>query len=176
VQKLAQILFALATIGGAAAAPVAAASAAPLAGGAVQLWITVTSSTTNSIVITGAIGDYGTVTAVDKNGKVDGANGDYLNIALKKGSIFGDATAYYKLHPESPYVWNAATCAGTATATGTVKLTRGSGAYAGISGVITVTTTYAVIAVVKNGRCDEKRGDSDAALYGTRVGTGTVSF
>ncbi len=52
----------------------------------IEIWATSGTGAVAKILITGVIGDYGTATTIDKNGKVD-ENGDYVNIALKHGGL-----------------------------------------------------------------------------------------
>src|ERR1700761_7134625 len=72
-----------------------ALAASPSGGGPIQVFVTPTSPTKAKIVITGAIGHYGTTLTVDKNGKLD-ANGSYQKVTLKQGGFWLNATALTK--------------------------------------------------------------------------------
>jgi hypothetical protein len=87
----------------------------------------------SKILITGAIGDYGTATSIDKNGKVD-QNGNYVKIALKKGTFEIDSTVLNAKLNKAPGVFNKATCSFSFTGSGGVTLFNGTGLYKGISG------------------------------------------
>src|ERR1035441_5371873 len=68
-----------------------AASAAP-ANGQVSVWVTpIGNGAKSTIVITGAIGDYGTALSIDQNGKTD-SNGNFVKITLKNGTFEVDST------------------------------------------------------------------------------------
>ena len=51
------------------------------AGGSVKIFATPGNGPGGTILITGAIGDYGKTLTIDKNGKTD-SNGDYVKITL----------------------------------------------------------------------------------------------
>ena len=73
---------------------VSAASGAGMpAGGPVSIFVTPSPDGIHGpIVITGAIGDHGQTTSIDKNGKPD-ANGNFVRITLKKGTFEVNSTA-----------------------------------------------------------------------------------
>src|SRR3954463_1831292 len=75
----------------------------------------------SKILITGAIGDYGTATSIDKNGKVD-ENGNYVKIALNKGTFEIDSTALNAKLNKAPGVFDKTTCSFSFTGSGGVKL------------------------------------------------------
>ena len=77
---------------GAGAATVAAATPQ---GGKIRVFVTNTSATKGKIVITGAVGDYGTTVSQDANGKVD-PNGDFEKVTLKQGGFIVDGTELNK--------------------------------------------------------------------------------
>src|SRR5580693_6300315 len=119
----------------------AGASSMP-AGGTLSIWATPGSGAVSSIVITGAIGDYGTATSVDQNGKVD-QNGNFVVIALKKGTFKVDSTALNQAANNVQPTVNTTTCSATGTGSGSVTLMDGTGLYAGISGTLNITETFA---------------------------------
>ena len=89
----------LATVGVGAGAATAATS-----GGPVALLATVGNGPSGKIVIAGAIGDWGTALAIDKNGKPN-ENGNYVKVTLRKGTFEIDSTALNKKtanpHPQA---------------------------------------------------------------------------
>src|SRR5437763_8089541 len=96
----------------------------------------------SKILITGAIGDYGTATSIDKNGKID-QNGNYVKIALKKGTFEINSTALNAKLNKAPGVFNKTTCSFSFTGSGGVTLFNGTGLYKGISGSAQITLSSA---------------------------------
>jgi hypothetical protein len=162
--------------------PSAVAAAAP-AGGAVQIWVTVnatSNSATMPILVTGAIGDYGKATSHDKSGKVD-SNGDYVTVALQKGSFQVNSVALDKKFKNVQPTVNPTTCSAYFSGSGAVTLSAGTGAYQGITGTVTITETFAFIGPryktgAKKGQCNESNNSQPIAGYGSLSGVGTVSF
>src|SRR5665213_686498 len=78
-------------------ASVALAAGAVPKPGKVNVYVTPRpdNSGAGTIVITGAIGDYGTIQSIDKNGKKD-PNGSLQKVTLKHGTFVVDATALDK--------------------------------------------------------------------------------
>jgi hypothetical protein len=162
-------------------ASVALGASAP-AGGNVNVFVTPVSANgpKANIVVTGAIGDYGTALSVDKNGKTD-TNGNYEKITLQQGSFLVNATkANAKFnHPKATV--NTATCSVSATATGPVTLSNGTGLYAGISGTLQITVKFAFIGPrlssgPHKGQCNESNNAPALAQYQSITGSGRVSF
>jgi hypothetical protein len=161
----------------------AAARAAAPAGGPIRVFVTpdlAPGSPNGTIVITGAIGDYGTTLNIDKNGKTD-ANGNYVKIILKKGAFEVDSTKLNALANKMQPTMNAATCSASGTVVGPVTLFGGTGQYAGISGTIKITETFAFIGPTyttgaKKGQCNMSNNSQPLAEYGAIIGTGTVKF
>jgi hypothetical protein len=162
-------------------ATVAFGASAP-AGGNVNVFVTPLSANgpKANIVVTGAIGDYGTALSVDKNGKTD-TNGNYEKVTLQQGSFLVNATkANAKFnHPKATV--NTATCSVSATATGPVTLSSGTGLYAGISGTLQITVRFAFIGPrlssgPHKGQCNESNNAPSLAQYQSITGSGRVSF
>jgi hypothetical protein len=128
-------------------------------------------------VIVGAIGDYGTATSLDQNGTVD-AQGGYVKIALKKGGFEINSVAFNKaVSSTQPVINNSTNCSVEEVGSGTVTVFDGTGAYAGISGTLHVTGTFAGIGSrLKSGKCNESQSAQPVAIFGTITGSGTVSF
>jgi hypothetical protein len=157
-----------------------AAATAP-SGGPIELFATVGSSPTQKIIVAGAIGDWGTVLSVDKNGKPD-QNGNFVKVTLKKGTFEIDSTALNKkmANPRAQ-VASDVTCSVAASASGSVTLFNGTGLYKGISGTVNVTVTFTGIGGryqngANKGQCDQSQNSNPLAMLGSVVGHGTVHF
>jgi hypothetical protein len=176
-----------ATVGALLGALVLAASAQAMSGsqgvssGKVRIFADASSDgPVSKILITGAIGDYGTATSIDKNGKVD-QNGNYVKIALKKGTFEVDSTTLNANMNKAPAVFNKTTCSFSLTGTGPVKLFNGTGLYKGISGSAEITLSFGGIAPrltsgAHKGDCNPNQNAKALSQYGAIIGTGTVKF
>jgi len=164
-------------VGGSAIA--ASGSAAP-AGGQIRIFANQTTEASGPIVITGAIGDYGTQTNIDRNGKVD-ANGDYVKIVFHKGRFEVDSTALNaKLSKVQP-LFNKATCSFSFVGSGRVRLFNGTGLYKGLSGSAVVTISFAGVGPrltsgAHKGDCNPSQNAKPLAQYSAVIGTGVVKF
>jgi hypothetical protein len=165
----------------AAAVAVAAASAATPKGGPVALFATISAtSSPGKIVLAGAIGDWGKVASIDKNGKPD-ENGNFVKVTLNKGTFEIDATAINKkMANPRPQVQSDVTCSVAASGSGPVKLFNGTGLYKGISGTANVTMTFTGVggryqSGPKKGQCEQGNG-TPLAMLGAVTGHGTVQF
>ena len=134
----------------------------------------------SKILITGVIGDYGTATSIDKNGKVD-QNGNYVKIALKKGTFEIDSTALNAKLNKAHGTFNKTTCSFSFTGSGGVTLFNGSGLYKGISGSAQITLSFGGIGPrlttgARKGQCNPSQNAKSLSQYGAIIGTGTVKF
>ena len=157
---------------------VTTATAGTTSGGTIHIYSNQANDTnggaTGPIVITGAIGDYGTATSIDENGTVN-ANGNYEKIVLKKGTFEINSVSFNKATNKVQPTINTSNCSISGTATGPVTLFDGNGAYAGIKGTVNVVLTFAgILPTLKNGKCNGNA--QPVGIYGTITGTGTVSF
>ena len=152
------------------------------AGGSVKLFATPSKGLHATILMTGAIGDYGNALTIDKNGTPD-SNGNYVKVTLHKGGFEINSTALNaktnNLGSQTPI--NRATCSMAASVSAPVTLLDGTGLYAGITGTLKLTITEAFILPVyasgKNkGQCNESQNAQPVADYGSIIGSGTVSF
>jgi hypothetical protein len=151
------------------AAAVAATSARPAShGGKVEVWVSAPkgNSAVQHILLTGAIGDFGKATSTTKSGKVD-PNGKYVHIVLQHGTFKVNAVAFNNRAAKTQPKSNFTTCTSWATFSGPVTLFGGTGAYAGISGRIRITTSFAAVfprntSGPHKGQC--KRGNRVAPL------------
>jgi hypothetical protein len=170
VAKLVTAVGVTACVLGAGSATVAAATPQ---GGKIRVFVTNTSATKGKIVITGAIGDYGTTVSQDANGKVD-ANGAFEKVTLKQGGFIVNGTALNKVLNHAKPTVNKANCSFSFTGTGPTTIGSGTGAYAGISGKISISVTFAEIAPKTAKGCNFN--GNGLAGYQSITGTGSVSF
>lgn len=175
VGKMATAVGATACLLGAGSVALAASPASPPKGGKIRVFVTNTSPTRGKILVTGAIGDYGTTISEDANGKVD-PNGNYEKVKLKHGGFLVNATRLNKkLSHVAPMV-NKTTCSLVFSGRGPVTVGSGTGSYAGISGKATITVTFAGIAKKTANGCDFARNAPTRGQYQSITGTGRVRF
>jgi hypothetical protein len=159
----------------------AAAAAGAPSGGPIALFATVGNSPSGKIVLAGAIGDWGTVLGVDKNGKPD-LNGNFVKVTLKKGTFEIDSTALNKkMANPRPQIASDVTCSVAASGSGSVKLFNGTGLYQGIAGTVNVTMTFTGVGQryqsgAKKGQCEHNSNGTPLAMLGSVIGRGTVHF
>jgi hypothetical protein len=148
------------------------------AGGHIDVFLQSEGAAGGKILITGAIGDSGTTTSIDKNGTVDPA-GDYAKVTLTKGTLMVNKTALEKaVNSLSPNV-NKATCSAGFSLTVSISLFDGTGLYKGISGTLKDVEFLGFISPrytsgKNKGQCD--LDVAPTAQLGLVVATGTVSF
>jgi hypothetical protein len=149
-------------------------------GGTIHIWSAQQGgnedATTEPILVTGAIGDYGTTTSQDKNGTVD-ENGAFQKFDLKQGTFVANATALNKKFGHLKPTFNNTNCSGSFTLSGPVPISAGTGAYAGITGTVRITIADAFIAPRNsNGKCSQDQNAEPVSEYTTISGLGRVSF
>lgn len=157
------------------ATPGAGAASSTPSGGSVQIFVRQGNGPNSTVLITGAIGDYGSAVSVNRNGKVN-ANGNFEKVKLKKGTFLVDGTLLNQAMNDVQPTFDATNCSGTGTGSGPVTLSNGTGAYKGISGTLTMTITFAFITSQKNGSCDQNHNDPPLSQYQSITGSGTVAF
>jgi hypothetical protein len=153
------------------------AAGASADGGAVQVYEYADSDGAGaSVILTGAVGDFGAAVSVYPDGAIDPQHDSQVNLALTKGSFrIGVAALDKKIVSDlSHFRPDPRTCSGVVRATATTPVVPGSGtgAYRGIGGSFRLTVTIAEI--VPKSRCD-----GTGALLGQAVittGTGRVSL
>jgi hypothetical protein len=146
------------------------------AGGTIQVWGTPNNNGGGAVVLTGAIADSGKSLSVNSAGKPS-KKGTYKLLALKKGSILINVTQLNAaLNNANPTTFNSTTCSGAFAATEPVPVVSGTKAYAGISGTVNITVTFAIVLPLTNGKCNTNTNANPIAQYGAIAGTGTVSF
>ncbi len=169
------VLAAAVVIGGAAGA------AAPVSG-QTQLWASLGPSNGNGfkVIFTGAIGDHGTSVGATANGKPTKKNNPgYRLFILKKGTIFFNTKAIDSAennNNSAPTTLNSTTCSATFVVTEPATAISGTKAYAGITGTINVTISYAFTLPLQNGKCNPNSNANPSAAIGLVTGTGTVSY
>jgi hypothetical protein len=173
-------LFAIGLAGALSIGAGATALAAGGSGGAIQVFVTNTSSTKAKILITGAIGDYGTTLTVDKNGKVD-PNGDYQKVTLKKGGFWINAVALNKKLSNAQPVANKTTCSVVFSGSAPTTPFDGTGAYQGIGGSVKITVTFAAIVPritsgSHKGQCNPAQNAAPLSSYQSIGGAGDVTL
>jgi hypothetical protein len=127
-----------------------------------------------TIVVAGAIGDYGKTTKESTSGM-----GEML---LQKGTIQVNLAAVSKkLNSSKPILMNAATCSYVFGATAPVRLMNGTGLYKGITGTISLTEMFAGYGPfyktgAHKGMCNMSNNSTPIAQWGSVTGVGTVKF
>lgn len=135
---------------------------------------------TGTILLTGAIGDYGKTVNVNASGKVD-PQGRYVKVTAKHGTFEINAVALnVKLGNLQPTI-NKTTCSAEGAGTGSVSLLDGTGRYQGLSGTLNVTATFAFIGPTfmsgkHKGQCNLSNSAQPLDQYSWITGSGTVKF
>jgi len=159
-----------------------AAGAATPVSGQTQLWASLGpgNGTGFKVIFTGVIGDHGTSMGATANGKPTKKNNPgYRLFILKKGTIFFNTKtidAAENNNSTPPTTVNATTCSATFVVTDPVTAISGTKAYAGITGTIDVTISYAFTLPLDNGKCNMNSNANPSAAIGLVTGTGTVSY
>jgi len=182
IKSVVACAFACGAMGLAASAASAAAATMATASpthGTVHVWVTPGKGAVDQILITGIIADQGSATSIDKSGKVN-KNGVYVKVVLRNGSFEVNAVALNKKLDKLEPTADKQTCSFWATGTGDVTLFDGTGAYAGISGKIRMTTSFAIVARryatgAKKGQCNVN-GTPLGQFQGALMGVGSVSL
>jgi hypothetical protein len=181
--KIARIAIGLVALGSVAfGATTAFGSTGGPANGVIQVFVHPTNNTglRGSIVVTGAIGDYGKYLSINQAGKAD-ANGDFVRITLQKGGFEVNSTALNAIASKAQPTFDSTTCSGFLEVSGPNTLLDGTGLYAGISGTITVTETAAYVGPryksgKNKGQCDVSNSSQPLASYSSITGVGPVTF
>lgn len=165
-----------AMLGGVLLAASGASGASMPAGGAIHVWV-IPSETGNGggkVLVAGAIGDYGTAERVNASGKPS-AKGTYRKVLLKKGTILLDLAKFSALNNSVNPAVNPSNCSGYFTVSAPVPIVSGTGAYAGISGTLDLSSETAfILPKTKTGKCNMDANPLD--LQGTVNGSGAVKF
>lgn len=170
--------------GGLLGGAVTAASAAT--NGTVKVFVTPNNTTApkhpGKVMLTGAIGDYGTVINATSAGKPTATKKKktpYRLLRLKKGTILVNISTFQsKLTAafSSPSGFNTSTCSQAVDVNGAISVVSGTGAYSGITGSFVMTGHFAgVTRRTKSGSCTTKTTTPAAATYSSIIGSGTVT-
>jgi hypothetical protein len=130
----------------------------------------------STVILTGAIGDYGRALSVTADGKADPEHRGDLRLTLAHGSFRIGVSGLDKklVSAFSHFPSDTATCSGTVSVSGPAPIVAGSGtgAYRGISGRFTLTATIAEVDAT------QKCGPSSPFLRQAVInsGPGTVSL
>jgi hypothetical protein len=149
--------------------------------GTIEIFVTTGTGARGTIVIAGAIGDYGKVLTVGANGKAN-PNGHFVDVTLRKGTFKVNKTALDKASNSAPpSVMSAATCSFGGSATGSITLSGGTGAYTGITGTIKMTLTFGgdlpfYTSGKNKGKCNMSDSAQPVAQFGSAIGRGTIRF
>ena len=141
---------------------------------------TTTAKHPGKVVMTGTIADYGKDVATNAQGKPT-AQGGYRKLELKKGTILVDVAALTKAVGQafSDASFDTTTCSVSVTIATPVTITIVSGtkAYAGVTGTLAMTGSYALIAPrTKSGACTTKTTARPLITFAAFTGTGTVAL
>jgi hypothetical protein len=160
---------------GGSVALAAGASGTP-AGGRIQLFVQPGQHQGNGkVLLTGAVGDYGSSHSVMSGGKTLGT------ATLKKGTITLDLTAVNKASNNAKPTVDAATCSASATASASAPIVGGTGLYSGIHGTVKITESFGFLGSTyksgpKKGQCNMSNNAPAVAQMVDVYGSGSVGF
>jgi hypothetical protein len=180
--KTAAGIVLLAGVLGPAAPALAATGTAMPAGGPVKVWVTPKGANGEhgTILIVGAIGDWGTTLNINANGTPD-PNGNYAKVTLQKGTFEVNLTTIGALSNKAQPTVYAGSCSAIYSVKGPIGLLDGTGAYKGISGTLTITETFAFIlpryrSGPHMGQCNMSNNAQPSAQQGVITGSGNIGF
>ena len=154
----------------------ASGTAATTQGGAIQMWLTPSPSgqAGGKVVLTGAIGDYGTAQNADATGTLD-PKGTYKKLVLKSGTILINTAKFISaIRNAKPDSFNKSNCSAVVRVSGQIPIVDGTGAYSGIDGTLNATADQATIfPKTSAGACNTNA--TPAGFYFTVTGTGITS-
>jgi hypothetical protein len=148
------------------------------AGGSVRVFAAPGTSAPSPILLTGAIGDFGTITPINKKGEKD-PEGTYIKVTLRQGTFRLNATTLDARLSKAQPAFDQATCSGWLVQSGPVWLTNGTGRYTGISGTLHMTVTVAFISPrYASGKDKGQCGNNAQPLsrYASTTGSGIVRY
>jgi hypothetical protein len=160
----------------------AATGASMPAGGLIKVFVTPKGANGEhgTILIIGAIGDWGTTLNINANGTAD-PNGNYAKVTLQKGTFVVNLTTLNALSNKAQPTLYAGTCSAVFSIRGPIGLSQGTGAYKGISGTLTITETFGFIlpryaSGAHMGQCNMSNSAQPAAQDGEITGSGNIGF
>ncbi len=167
---------------GPAVPAVAATGTAMPAGGPVKVFVTPSAANGEhgTILIVGAIGDWGTTLNINANGTSD-PNGNYAKVTLQKGTFVVNLTSLNTLSNKAQPTFYKSSCSAVFSVKGPVGLADGTGAYKGISGTLTITQTFGFIlprygSGANTGQCNMSNSAQPVAQRGVITGSGNIGF
>ena len=130
----------------------------------------VANGTSGKILITGAIGDYGTIRTVGTK------SSSLQRVILKKGSFIFDEFALQVASQDHQPAIDPSNCSFRVVSgsTGAVTLSKGTGLYKDVSGTLSATDTFAAIDPMRNGKCIDN--GHFVAQSESIIGSGPVNF
>lgn len=153
-------------VGAAASGAWAGTAPSKVSGGTLHIYLTNTSVTsqTTKVLVTGAFSDHGI--------------GKQAVMHLSKGTITVDPSKLTaKFNAPTFGTFNVKSCSFWGTATASVPVVSGTGAYAGITGTLTATGTLAEQGALRNnGTCNTASNAPAVAFTEIVVASGKVSF
>ena len=121
---------------------------------------------TSTVILTGAIGDFGTATSVSSNGEVNTEHNDMLELDLSHGTFRVDIADLdqHIVDAFQNYRPNSATCSGNVDTTGTAPIVSdsGTGSYSGIEGSFDL--SVAISEVGATSQCNSTAQDQLATV------------
>jgi hypothetical protein len=135
-----------------------------------------------TVVVTGAIGDYGTIQGADTNGKPSKASpSPAALIKLKKGTILIDATSMNKATATSPLVQQTTCSFSTSASAVPWPILGGTGAYKNLKGSLNATINLGGITPTlttgpNKGKCDFSNKFPPVASFFNALATGTITY
>ena len=150
-----------------------------MTGGAVQVWVTpsLTGNGGGKVMVTGALADYGTSQPANAAGKAD-MKGTYKRLLLKHGTVLLNTTKFDTANNDAnPTMYNKSDCSAVIDVSAPAAIVSGTGAYAGITGSVTLTARFAfILPKTKKGTCNESNNATPLDQYGVVTSSGTVKF
>ncbi len=131
-----------------------------------------------TVLLTGAVADYGKSVATNAGGKPT-PQGTYRELELTKGTFLVDIASLEQAIDTtfSHAAFNMTTCSVSITVSGAIKIVSGTKAYSGITGSLMLTGSIAEIAPrTKSGACTTKTSTRPVATFTEFTGSGTVSL
>jgi hypothetical protein len=146
----------------------------------VEILLTPGAGANGSVLVVGAIGDYGKTQRTDGDGAVD-QFGNYIKLKLQQGSFEMNFTAFNQALTAAPTTWSATTCSDYYSASAPSPVIAGTGLYSGISGTVTVTGSFAYIlprytSGKDKGKCNTSNNVQPVSRYSSMAAAGKVSY
>ena len=170
----ARVALGAAVVAGLLGSAAASASGAS-AGGKIKIFVANPNALKSAVLVTGAIGDYGTAISQDKSGKPN-INGDYEKLTLKQGGFTIDGSSIGNAFEKAKTTVNRSNCSVQVSGSAITPLIDGTGSYTGISGKLKLSFDLGFIAPRKNGKCDFSQNAKAVGQESIFSASGTVSF